>query len=332
MANTSNVPKLPKLLDRKIYKSGQTRGADDDVIYQNRVNRNNTVLIPFHIWEKNPDLRDISNSFEKGYIVLINPDEYYAYDEPNKSLIELGLTLGENCLLFYETRNEWNNHNPLEIGLNIPTQRENPLGGEFVARVPATTAIENGKKINMGYTETNMKGAGIRLYEYASAFTIKMCQLQLEAIFWLCEDSITVVQEYEMTKDEAELRKSECLKACESKKLLDYSKLKDNRIIDSDNNTICPLCLKKLSGYGFFNRMSQAEGREVPDLTVTEINLFHVDELKYGKFNHKPYNLGWGHHHCNVVVKDSGIQQTLEWLKSVLERNGMTVIDNNIEK
>lgn len=26
------VPSLPKLLDRKIYKSGQTRGADDDVI------------------------------------------------------------------------------------------------------------------------------------------------------------------------------------------------------------------------------------------------------------------------------------------------------------
>ena len=40
-------PKLPALLDRKISKTGQTRGADDDVIYQNRVNRCNTVLIPF---------------------------------------------------------------------------------------------------------------------------------------------------------------------------------------------------------------------------------------------------------------------------------------------
>lgn len=26
-------PKLPKLLDRKFYKTGQTRGADDDVIF-----------------------------------------------------------------------------------------------------------------------------------------------------------------------------------------------------------------------------------------------------------------------------------------------------------
>ena len=31
--------KLPKLLTRKLYKTGQTRGADDDEIYQNRVLR-----------------------------------------------------------------------------------------------------------------------------------------------------------------------------------------------------------------------------------------------------------------------------------------------------
>lgn len=29
----NKIPKLPQLLDRKIYKSGQTRGADDDEIY-----------------------------------------------------------------------------------------------------------------------------------------------------------------------------------------------------------------------------------------------------------------------------------------------------------
>ena len=40
------LPKLPELLERKISKTGQTRGADDDVIFQNRVSRNNTVLIP----------------------------------------------------------------------------------------------------------------------------------------------------------------------------------------------------------------------------------------------------------------------------------------------
>jgi hypothetical protein len=47
LARAEKLPKLPQLLERKIYKTGQTRGADDDVIYQNRVGRNSTVLIPY---------------------------------------------------------------------------------------------------------------------------------------------------------------------------------------------------------------------------------------------------------------------------------------------
>ena len=59
----------------------------------------------------------------------------------------------------------------------------------------------------------------------------------------------------------------------------------------------------------------------MPDLTVTQLNLFHIQELRIGVFNHRPYNLAWGHHHCNVVVKDSGIEETLEWMSRVLQRN-----------
>lgn len=56
-------------------------------------------------------------------------------------------------------------------------------------------------------------------------------------------------------------------------------------------------------------------------MTVTEVSLFHIHELRTGEFNHVPYNLGWGHHHCNVVVKDSGIEQTLQWMRDVIWRN-----------
>ncbi|MBO7411125.1 MAG: BstXI family restriction endonuclease, partial [Ottowia sp.] len=93
------------------------------------------------------------------------------------------------------------------------------------------------------------------------------------------------------------------------------------RILNAAGHTICPLCLEELSSQGFFNRLAQAEGRETPDLTVTQLNLFHIRELRYGTLNHRPYNLGWGHHHCNVVVKDAGILHTLEWMRSVLDRN-----------
>lgn len=314
-------PRLPALLNRKISKTGQTRGADDDVIYQNRVNRCNTVLIPYHQWILDEQLRNNSASFEKGYIVLISPQDYFSLKNPAELLALSHLTLGNNCLVFYETRVDWNHHNPDALGWTYADSREAPLGGNYVARVPATTAAHDSEKINRGYATQSPKGAGIRLYEYASSQTIANCRTQLEAIYWLCYDAIDVAVDFGMTREDAELRKQICLKEATDKGLLDYEKLYEKRIINREHYTVCPFCLKRLSGNGFYNRLAQPEGREVPDLTVTEINLFHINELKYGEYNHKPYNLGWGCHHCNVVVKDSGIYPTLRWLKEVLDRN-----------
>lgn len=117
------LPPLPSLLKRKIYKTGQTRGADDDVIYQNRVGRNSTVLIPFASWSN--DFTFPEEAFEKGYIVLVPPAI-----EP-RELTPIGLRLGENCLYFYETRNDWELYNPQERGYHPANSRTSPLGGNM---------------------------------------------------------------------------------------------------------------------------------------------------------------------------------------------------------
>lgn len=313
-------PKLPKLLNTKIYKTGQTRGADDDVIYQNRVARNSTALIPYQFTD--PIIYpEGETEFEKGFIVLISPETYFNEKKITSVLKKRNLVLGENCIVFYETRQDWDKYNPQKLGWQPAQKRENPLGGYYVARVPATTAVNGGERIVRGFTTTKSKGAGIRLYEYASLDTIKRVRLQLEAIYWLTYDSVEVAVQNKMSNDDAMSRKNETLKTCEEIGLLDYALLRKARIIDKDNHTICPLCREKVSAGGFFSRMLQAEGREVSDLTVTNINLFHINELRYGVYNHKPYNLGWGHHHCNVVTKDSGILKTLEWMQQVLDRN-----------
>lgn len=195
------------------------------------------------------------------------------------------------------------------------------MGGQYVARIAATTATDNGEKISCGYNTTGMKGAGIRLFEYASQSIIDNCRIQLEAIFWLCNNSIDAVSAFDMDRQAASRRKEYCLKLAQDKGLLNYEELLGARLINSSRVTVCPLCLEPLSGFGFFSRLTQAAGREVHDLTVTEINLFHIKELRYGQFNHRPYNLGWGHHHCNVVVKDSGINETLIWMKTILDNN-----------
>lgn len=316
----SKVPRLPALLDRKIYKTGQTRGADDDVIFQNRVGRNSTVVIPYSHVDLAFKAPDNNGKFENGYIVLLKPEQFFASENFQEHLKNQGVELGKNALLFYETREQWNTYNPDDLGLEIATARQSSLGGIYVARVPSLTT-EDAAKILRGYTNNNLKGAGIRVYEYASQETIALCRIQLELLFWHCANSMAVARFSGMTDAGIDERIKWNREAADKFGLSYFEKLTDARILNKDKITICPLCLKPLSANGFLTRLEQAEGREVPDLTVTEINLFHIKELRMGEFNHKPYNLGWGHHHCNVVTKDSGIIETLKWMEEVLKSN-----------
>lgn len=315
------LPKLPKLLERKIYKTGQTRGVDDDEIFQNRVSRSGTVLIPYACWELCALPPDGTSKYENGFIVLISPTDYFGKPDIDANLAAKGLKLGSNALVFYETRQQWNANNPEKLKWKAAKKRTKPLGGEYVARISATTAIESGEKIIRGFDTTKPKGAGIRVYEYASLDTTAKCRFQLEALFWSCFDAEKVVVSNGMIAEAAATRKTAILEKCKELELLDATQLMRTRVLNSRGKTICPLCLEELSGQGFFNRMEQAEGRLVHDLTITQLNLFHITELRFGVLNHRPYNLGWGHHHCNVVVKDSGILKTLEWMRGVLDRN-----------
>ncbi|MBI1278341.1 MAG: BstXI family restriction endonuclease [Anaerolineaceae bacterium] len=94
------LPKLPKLLDRKIYKTGQTRGADDDEIYQNRVGRNSTVLIPYSVWIQSQTIPHGEDGFENGFIALVSPARYFGEPAIEAEFEERNLVLGENALVF----------------------------------------------------------------------------------------------------------------------------------------------------------------------------------------------------------------------------------------
>lgn len=324
MARTrERLPALPRLLNRKIYKTGQTRGADDDEIYQNRVSRSSTVLIPYSCWGQcrtpHPDTH-----YANGAIVLISPADYFPGIARGRNwLADQGLTLGENALVFYEARSHWNAHNPTTLGWTPASRRISPLGGQYVARISATTATEDAdaERISHGFTAKQMKGAGIRVYEYASSSTIEQCRLQLEALFWCCTDAEAVVVANGMSRASMTARKASVLARSLAEGLFDTARLTAARVLDERGTAICPLCREGLSANGFFERLVQAEGRGVLDLTVTQVNLFHIAELRVGTLNHAPYNVGWGHHHCNVVVKDSGITETLRWMKAVVDRN-----------
>lgn len=331
MSNNKKLPTLPKLLKSKIYKTGQTRGADDDVIFQNRVNRNSTVLIPYRYFEACKSAPDENGIFENSFIVLINPEDYFQIKGFNKIMASKGIVLGVNALLFYYSRWQWNTFNPIAKGLKPATARTGNLGGEYVARVPATTSDDD-EKIKQGFTSTTLKGAGIRVYEYAGSEQIKRCQIQLEYLFWHYYDSKEVIQQQGMRVEDIEIRQLHIEKEAERLELNDKKRLITSRILNTHNKAICPLCLEEISATGFFTKVQQAEGREVSDLTVTQLNLFHIQELRMGQFNHRVYNLGWGHHHCNIVVKDSGINDTLMWMNKVIEKNKEYGFDFNETK
>jgi hypothetical protein len=140
-------------------------------------------------------------------------------------------------------------------------------------------------------------------------------------LYWICKDAKEVILEKGMGEEDALKRKKEMLRKCADDGLLDYKRLLASRLINEAQRTICPLCREELSASGFFTRLQQVEGRKIPDITVTEINMFHIKELRVGSYNHRPYNLGWGHHHCNVVTKDSGVAKTLDWMSTVISNN-----------
>lgn len=316
----ARLPNLPKLLKTKIYKTGQTRGADDDEVFQNRVARYSTVLIPLGQWEGCTIPDDGSAAYENGYIVLVEPAWYFGTVNPDNELAQRGLTLGQNALVFYETRDQWEANDPTLRGWEVATRRRPPLGGSYIARISGTTA-EGREKVLAGFTTTSSKGAGIRVYEYASTANVNACRTQLEALFWLCKNAIDTAVASGMTARDAKLRRDAVLDAARIGKLLDLARLADLRVVDAQGVTTCPLCLEEMSATALLTRITQAAGRATLDQAVTEASLFHLQELRVGKSNHKPHNLGWGHHHCNVVVKDSGITETLEWMHKVLRRN-----------
>lgn len=313
-------PALPPLVDRKIYKTGQTRGADDGEIYQNRVGRNSTVLIRHAHWEVCATPDDGSGAYENGFIVLVSPQWYFNEAGAQEKLARRGLAIRQNTLVFYQSRHDWITYSPQALGWTPATRRLGPdLGGEFVARIAGITA-RAGDKIRHGFTTTAGKGAGIRVYEYASSANLAATRLQLEALMWRCGDAVQILAATGMGAG-AEVRSKAILERAATAGMLQDDLLYQNRLVDDAGLTVCPLCLENLSASLFSARIAQAEGRETHDTTITEVSLFHVNELRVGTLQHKTYNLGWGHHHCNVVAKDAGIAPTIDWLRAIIERN-----------
>ena len=109
---------------------------------------------------------------------------------------------------------------------------------------------------------------------------------------------------------------------CQEEELLDFDNLSNIRAWNNESHEpVCPLCLKSLTPEKFFETAAQDEGREEEDNTQAEIVLMHIEGLKPGELNHRTYNLGWGHKHCNTIQGPHDIKSTLEFLNEIIANN-----------
>ena len=107
---------------------------------------------------------------------------------------------------------------------------------------------------------------------------------------------------------------------CIRRNFLDFDRLEELGVWNKETNeAICPLCHKPVYAEEFFDDVLQAGGREVPDNTQKYIVLMHVDALRSGEFNHRPYNLGWGHNFCNQIQGDKDISETIIAIEEILK-------------
>jgi len=105
------------------------------------------------------------------------------------------------------------------------------------------------------------------------------------------------------------------------KGLFDTELLQEIGALNNQNELICPLCKNVIDFEEFFIEIEQQEGRQVMDNTQRSIVLMHVKALKPGDFNHKTYNLAWGHNWCNLIQGDKDIDETIEMLKEIIDNH-----------
>jgi len=304
---------LPEEIKKKINKTKQTRGAQpyDRVPFQNRVNRTGIALVPYFFRKKlHPE------GFAEGSRIMIRPREYFEHAEVVRTDFDPNVKPGDNAFLYYDNRRDWREFPPPKEWVVC----EDRTGtGHYIARVPGTTACDAGeaKEVVLGAPQ------GIRFFEYASLKDVEYTIAQLAWLAWLTA-GIDAVR-----TDKATGVPNALVAFLEKHKLADVNTfLTLGALIrrpDGELRAICPLCQLEIDADGLMSRVEQMEGREVVDLTITEINLFHLKELRPGEYNHRAYNLAWGHHHCNAVAGDSGVAATVNWMVGVVQRHGYAV-------
>jgi len=102
----------------------------------------------------------------------------------------------------------------------------------------------------------------------------------------------------------------------------------ENGTMNSMGITTCPFCLRQLNVEEFTASQQQQVGRETAMSNSTELEMMHIIPLQMGEFNHRRYNLGWGHKKCNAAQGGDSISESIEAIFGIRLQNLISDIEN----
>ena len=278
---------------KKITKAGYAtpRGGEKGA-YQNHVNRNNRVIIPY---EK---LSQVNlATFEDSYVLRLLPDQYFSASQTPRTNLQHDIRIGENAFVLYRT------HDALEMFPPMPDWSVRGLerNGETVSRRDRNVN-DNGHYVlripKLGVQAKRKDGPpqGIFAPEYANAETN---YLSKSVLAWLIIHTVdspyTTLQAFH-------------LKAIlESEGLLDDAFWERQGIL-RHGLCACPLCSCLINYHELHDILLLDEEPALENAPVqitgatrsTIVNLFHMDPQRYGAIEHLPSKVAWGHATCNT--------------------------------
>lgn len=288
---------------KKIEKAGYCtpRGGDKGG-YQNHVNRNSKVIIPY---EKLAEVT-LSN-YKDGYVIRLFPSQYFSEKMTIREefINNTDIVVGENAFILYRTYDDFDTYPPLQEWKIRSLLGYDSNKGEYC--IPVKSRRGNIKDIghfllrisNSGTNKKEKKFSGppqgIFAPEYADANTNFLCQAVLAWLIIKTKDSPYEEANFEHLK--AILRKYN---------LLDSEHYEKDYIIHN-GVTACPLCQRAIC-YSELNEVisyDDEEGLEnsteqVGATRSTKVNLFHMVPLRYASLEHIPSQVSWGHANCNT--------------------------------
>lgn len=270
--------------------------------YQNHVNRNSKVIIPYEkLSEVNLD------NYKDGYVIRVFPSQYFSDKHVVKEefLNNSSVVIGDNAFILYRTYEDYESLPPLPDWKIRSILKYDSEKGEYC--IPSND--RRGNIIDCGHyllrisnSGTNKKqnlfegpAQGIFAPEYADANTNFLCQAVLA---WL------IVNTEGSPYNEADF---DHLKAILDKHGLLNSPHYENDYIMHNGITTCPLCQRiiKHSELNELISFDDEEGLEnsteqVGSTRSTKVNLFHMVPLCYSSLENTPKQVSWGHATCNT--------------------------------